>query len=121
MRTCTKCGTDDPLRFYTHKRSSWCKQCHCDVVYRQRLKRVGMTPESLAALKLAQDNRCAICQRSGELFGRALHMDHNHATAQPRALLCGRCNQTLGKVHEDAGLLRAMADYIERWRVADKK
>lgn len=108
---CARCGgalTD------TYGTSTWCKACHKDAVYRGRLKKIGMTPETMLELRKAQDNRCALCLRDGKIFSRALHMDHNHETNQARALLCIRCNQVLGRVKEDAGLLRRMADYIER-------
>ncbi len=112
---CTQCGQKDPAQFYAS--SNWCKRCHKGAVHKQRLKAMGLTVEDLARIAEAQGNCCAICKRSEKLFGRSLHADHNHDTKQARGLLCGRCNQVLGRAHEDPALLRAMADYLDRYRV----
>lgn len=110
---CARCGN---ALGDTYGTSTWCRACHKDAVYRGRLAKIGMTPESLAVLRKAQDGCCAVCRRSEHLFSRALHMDHNHDTNQPRALLCGRCNQVLGRVHDDALLLRALAAYLDGYQ-----
>ncbi len=109
---CSKCGQKDPTQFYAT--STWCKQCHKGAVHKQRLKSIGMTIEDHARLADEQGNRCAVCKREEKLFGRSLHMDHNHDTNQARGLLCGRCNQTLGRCEEDPSLLRALAAYLDR-------
>lgn len=109
---CSRCGEKDLAQFYAT--SAWCKKCHKDAVYRGRLRKIGMTLDELAALRQAQGNRCAVCGAHADLFRRALHMDHNHDTNQPRGLLCQRCNQTLGRVGDDAELLRKLADYLDR-------
>lgn len=111
---CSKCGQTDSAEFYST--SVWCRRCHKDAVYQGRLRKIGMTEQTEAALREAQQHRCAICQREDKLFGRALHMDHNHVTNQARELLCPRCNQLLGRAEESADLLRKLADYLDRWR-----
>ena len=111
---CSRCGETDPEQFYST--SAWCKRCHKDAVLRSRLAKKGLTPEDEARMAEQQGHKCAICLTEQDKFSRALHMDHDHATGNARAMLCPRCNQTLGRVKDDAALLRAMADYIERYR-----
>ena len=112
---CAKCGQTDRSEFYAGSRLSYCKQCHKDAVRRGRLAKKGLTPEDEARIADAQGNKCAICMTESDKFTRSLHMDHCHATGKARAMLCARCNQTLGRVKDDAALLRAMADYIDKY------
>lgn len=113
LTPCTKCGQSDPTQFYAGG-GSYCKQCHRAAVYQGRLRKYGLTEHEQAQILDKQENRCAICgdEATGE---RGLHFDHCHSKGNHRAFLCGRCNQTLGRVKDDASLLRAMADYIERY------
>lgn len=107
---CTQCGEKDPTQFYAT--SVWCKRCHKEATHQSRLRKLGMTPEDEARLLDAQAGCCAVCKRDGKLFGRAFHMDHDHATGRARGLLCGRCNQVLGRCEDDAGLLLVLASYV---------
>jgi hypothetical protein len=61
-----------------------------------------------------QQGLCAIC---GRPMKRA-YADHDHATGQPRELLCPRCNTGLGFVERDdfAEWLEAVLTYIEKWK-----
>lgn len=58
-----------------------------------------------------QQGRCFICQR--EPKGRALSVDHSHATLAVRGLLCFRCNQYLGYINDDIDTVRRLAQYLE--------
>lgn len=78
-----------------------------------RTRTYGITAERFAALVEAQSNACGICGVDmGK--GKGRHVDHCHMTGNVRALLCHRCNVALGMARDDPGLLRTMADYIER-------
>lgn len=80
----------------------------------------GLTAPQYGAMLAAQKGVCAICQKpeTAVFKGRikTLHVDHDHATNQIRALLCGSCNGGLGLFKDDPTTLRAAADYIERHR-----
>ena len=61
-----------------------------------------------------QGHCCAVCKAHQDQFKRSLHMDHNPLTGKARALLCPRCNQTLGRVKDDPELLRSLAAYLDK-------
>ena len=115
FKGCPKCSEQDRAQFYASNTTSYCKRCHKDAVLRSRLAKKGMTPEEEAHMAALQEHRCAIC-REEHRAARSLHMDHCHATGKARALLCGRCNQTLGRVKDDPAILQAMLDYLNKYK-----
>jgi hypothetical protein len=62
----------------------------------------GLSPTAIDLMRARQGGLCAICQRSGQ----KLQVDHDHRhcaskTGCPmcvRALICPRCNESLGKI-----------------------
>lgn len=84
-------------------------------------------PKHLAALDLDYAgfvalngaDQCALCGRLPSA-NRRLDRDHDHATGQPRGLLCARCNRALPRwVTPD--WLRLAAVYLERKEQNDGK
>ena len=63
----------------------------------------------------AQDSSCAICGRTIAEEGRRLAVDHDHETGEVRGLLCGNCNQGLGRFMHDQELLHSAIAYLEQW------
>lgn len=51
---------------------------------------------------------CAICLSTSDLVG-----DHDHATSQPRGVLCRNCNIGIGNFYDNPGTLRRAAAYLE--------
>lgn len=81
-------------------------------VHRNNLKSFyRMTLDEWDAMVLAQEGRCAICERPMELV-----VDHCHESNRVRALLCSTCNTGLGHFKDDPAQLRAAALYIESHR-----
>ena len=81
-----------------------------------QLERVyGIAPEEYDALLAQQKGSCAGCEAT-EYNSKSYHLavDHNHDTGEIRGLLCLRCNRILGLSQDDPGLLRRLADYLER-------
>lgn len=70
----------------------------------------GITGEDYWKLYAAQNERCAICRVARGVTKR-LAVDHDHNTGEVRGLLCGPCNQMIGRLGTEA-LLRA-ARYLE--------
>lgn len=58
-----------------------------------------------------QSGVCAICQ-SPPLPHRALVVDHDHTTGAVRALLCDRCNRTLGYLRDCKSLALGVLLYL---------
>jgi Recombination endonuclease VII len=79
---------------------------------RSHLKRMGWTPESVAAAKIAQAGLCAICNRKRPIFP-----DHRHGTTppKPRALLCRSCNSAIGMLSESPDVCESAARYLRHW------
>jgi len=72
---------------------------------------------SLAEFKSMQDKqglRCAICDRHENEEGRALCIDHNHATGKVRALLCTRCNSAIGFLEESEERAGKLIEYLRK-------
>jgi hypothetical protein len=77
------------------------------------LKRTyGIGVDDYEARLEEQGGGCAICGRPPRQ-DIALHVDHEPVGGTVRALLCFKCNNLLGDVGDDSGLLRAAADYID--------
>jgi hypothetical protein len=103
------------------KLSYQCKDCNRN---KARLRSYGLTPAGYRAMLEAQAGGCAICGRQCA-SGRMLAVDHDHACCPDpgkscgrclRGLLCGSCNQGIGKFQDEPERLRAAAAYLERHR-----
>jgi NAD-dependent SIR2 family protein deacetylase len=84
----------------------------------KRKEKTGFTRQLWHQTLFVQDFRCANC-------GWALTLDksrtgacadHDHNTGQPRGILCGSCNSSLGFMRENVAAIRSLADYAERWK-----
>lgn len=90
----------------------------------------GVTLDELDAMYEAQNGRCAICQAEGPRpaegdmpgrgYGRALDIDHDHATGRVRALLCKDCNLGIGRFSDDPEKLESAAQYLRRHGKGDR-
>ena len=72
----------------------------------------GITLEEFNIMLSVQNGGCFICG-GVNANGRALHVDHDHATGRVRKLLCATCNTALGHCKENPNTLRAMLSYVE--------
>ncbi len=90
---------NDPIR----------KKAHAVYKRRWKLQReYNLTEADEQALLAQQDNRCAICKKSG----LKLHVDHNHRTNKVRGLLCGNCNRGLGVFYDSPESLQEAIQYL---------
>jgi recombinational DNA repair protein (RecF pathway) len=62
-----------------------------------------------------QGNRCAICATTNPLLSD-WSADHDHATNQPRGLLCVRCNAGLGYFKDNPEYLQSAINYLSKWK-----
>lgn len=70
-----------------------------------RAKALGVSDEQYAAMLDDQGGHCKLCPSTPKT--RRLHVDHDHATGEVRALLCNRCNRALPTWVTVRWLLRA--------------
>lgn len=87
---------------------------------RHRARVYGLTPAQRDALLRQQKGCCAICGTSAPGGKGQWHFDHDHRFAKTdprshRGLLCNNCNLGLGRFLDRPDLLRAAAEYVERF------
>jgi len=88
---------------------------------RHLISKYNLSPEEYAALLKRQGGLCALCRRPERVLDcrrkgvRRLAVDHDHATRKVRGLLCHACNVMIGHADHDPALLRAAADYLDRF------
>ena len=84
-------------------------------------KHFGISLDQYNEMLEAQGFVCAICNlpetqkcsTTGVVY--KLAVDHCHKTGKVRALLCSRCNRTLGMVDDDVLLLQKLSAYIQQF------
>lgn len=99
----------DQYRNYVKKRRYKYKGIHKRVA---NLKTFGLTIKEYEEMLFTQNNQCAICGTFQCSSGRRFAIDHCHQTGRIRGLLCLRCNQAIGKFHDNYFLLQQAADYV---------
>lgn len=84
------------------------------------LKKYGIDRATYDRMFSEQSGVCYVCHQpeSRKIHKKIsrLSVDHCHETGAVRKLLCARCNHVLGHIHEDAQLLRKLADYLDEHR-----
>jgi hypothetical protein len=80
-------------------------------------RRYGLTLAEVEGLLEAQGHRCAVCLCPLSLTSKPKPcVDHDHVTGNVRGILCGPCNLGIGNLHDSIEMLRAAADYLERFQ-----
>lgn len=84
-----------------------------------RSARYGLTGAEVTQMQVSQAGLCAICGEppTGKAGMSVLHIDHDHATGQVRAMLCHMCNKGLGAFRDNPALLAKAAMYLTKHRV----
>lgn len=111
-RVCTRCQQPRLASSFTSV-SPYCPDCKRELtIERDRERKYGLSPMEYNAILREQSGICAVCgSNNGD---RDLYVDHNHATGRVRGLLCTNCNSALGQAFDNPGILRRLADYLER-------
>ena len=101
---------------YAKAQSRAWHEAHPEQQRANRLQRIyGLSATDYAKMLKAQDNGCAICGKTEAEEDKRFAVDHDHETGQVRGLLCGNCNQAIGKLRHDPELLRNAIAYLEKW------
>jgi len=123
LKTCPACKqAKRPDRLYAYcrtcnrdKTKQWAEQNpEKDKIRRRTFKlrdKYGLTPLQVEAMRVAQNNCCAICSASFEIVRACV--DHCHVTGKVRALLCMQCNTGLGAFHDRPDLLDRANRYVK--------
>lgn len=85
--------------------SEHCKSCRNTNIVE---KRYNLSKGQLEQMKKQVDNKCQIC--NNEL---PLAVDHCHSTGKVRGLLCGNCNNGLGRFKDNISYLKNAIKYLE--------
>jgi hypothetical protein len=119
IKNSTSCGCDESYtkRSGISRRSLVPRKTRANHGHRQRT--FGLSPESFEEMKKAQDDSCAVCEKT---FERTPHVDHNHACCPGikscgnciRGLLCHHCNAGLGNFKDDYELLLRAVEYLRK-------
>lgn len=124
FKICNECKQKKPqIEFYLSKRRAdglcdYCIDCRRHIRRKEHLLlKFDMTEKQYKQTLKSQNNTCAICgqpetmrDRSGKI--QVLSVDHDHKTKKVRALLCSRCNSSIGKFNHNPELLEAAAKYL---------
>jgi len=138
VKSCTKCGqTKELSEFYLEKakrkdgsirefRRSHCRACETkrkrardtrtkeERANQHLLNKYGITAELRDKLADIQGG-CGICgtKKPGGRFN-TWNIDHCHHTGKVRGVLCWDCNVGIGKLKDDAQLLRRAIQWLEQ-------
>lgn len=79
----------------------------------------GITLDQYNILAELQNNKCKVClkEETAKATGKdrkikRLAVDHCHRTGKVRGLLCQKCNQALGLLHEDERTIKNLLEYL---------
>ena len=131
-KVCTRCRRTVSIGQFSVDRKTrdglalWCKDCRSAhyKIYREasperyqgyQLKKLyGLTLERYAEMLSNQRGACAVCG-GVNACGYVLGVDHDHKSGQIRGLLCGNCNNGIGRFNHDVGRLLAAARYLRQF------
>lgn len=135
LRWCTRCkqGKAD-ADFNSDKRgpnglSHYCRECRREmkaeayerdrekILLQKQAQTFGVTVQFLLDLRDRHGGVCGIC-RNPCISGRALAVDHDHATGQIRGLLCANCNRALGLLQDSPQVVASAHAYLARWKAS---
>lgn len=85
-------------------RQNVCQECF-------KIKQYNLKPQDYEALRMVQNNLCAICERPCRREVR-LSIDHDHRTGEVRGLLCQNCNAGIGMFEDNIRLLAKAIEYL---------
>ena len=73
-------------------------------------KEYGLSKLNVDQMLYAQNCLCLICEKT---ITNGYHIDHCHSTGKVRGLLCQKCNQAIGLLHESEYLFAKATQYIK--------
>ncbi len=93
-------------------RKAWRKSNENRLLELVRFRKFGMLPGDYDKMLESQGGVCAICRETCS-SGRRLAVDHCHETHKIRGLLCGNCNNGIGRLKHSEALLASAIEYLK--------
>lgn len=122
-KKCPKCSMTKKISDFAKNKTSndklnpYCRECtrvyQVSIVYK-------IDKNAYTKLESEHNKSCAICKTPEKKLSRKLDIDHDHRTNKNRGLLCGKCNKGIGMFNDDPNLLRAAADYLDKWYLEEE-
>jgi len=121
-KVCTQCGVDktyDSFQINQYGKNNRilrrpvCKDCYSKKKQipsniRKEYERKFPRPE------IGTDFHCPVCDKIKlHKFHNDICLDHNHETGDVRGYLCGSCNASIGKFHEDPIVLERAIRWLK--------
>lgn len=130
-RTCNLCGEEFPKEDMPKSGNYVCRACYPDFQLASRKRRLDRDPHYMRRAHLSreyklhihdvdlmllfQGNVCAVCGRDPKNSrGHHPYVDHCHETGIVRGILCQKCNQAIGLLDDNIGIIRNAANYLDR-------
>lgn len=121
MKKCLNCEEEKELSEFTPKKGSPmgvesnCKNCRAIKMVN---KRYNLKENERDILLQKQNGVCAICKNIESVkhqHGKTRHLsiDHDHNSGKIRGLLCGACNNGLGRFKDNIELLENAIKYLK--------
>ena len=76
---------------------------------RKRLREYGLTEQDREAMATTQQGLCRLCAGA-----KPLVVDHCHTTGRVRGLLCKPCNNFVGWIENNAGIIDRAGRYLDQ-------
>lgn len=117
IKPCRFCGSDFQPEAPSHL---YCSPTCVDAAFASAYyeRTYGIDIKQVEAIKIAQQEVCAICGGPGFLMDikrhkRKLHVDHCHDTGVVRGLLCANCNRGIGLLQHSVENCLKAAEYLK--------
>jgi Recombination endonuclease VII len=125
---CSECGKYKELKEFGNNyrgkygKNSKCFRCKRGLMY---LRMYGIGVEYFEKILKRQHNACAICKKEFNI--EVMYnpktsqadkpvLDHDHASTQPRGVLCQKCNTALGIIDGRDEWLTSALDYLKEYQ-----
>ncbi len=115
-KKCSGCKKIKELNeFHKHKGrkggvTDYCKNCRNSRIIS---KRYNLTELELKALFEKHESKCVICGVHKQNVNKGLAVDHCHKTGKIRGILCGNCNNGIGRFKDSIELLIKATEYLK--------
>ncbi len=122
-KVCTECHIEKPIEEFSKnqfgKNNRILRRPVCKVCYAKKVKinskEAREYEKNHPKPKIGEDFTCPICNRKFMRWHKAdVCLDHSHTDGSVRGWICGSCNTSIGKFHDDPNILQKALDWIKK-------